>query len=165
MGRKTTRYTELNVRIGGRLKSERLNRKMTMQELASLLDYEHGNSVLYWERGVEVPLKVMSKLSDIFDVRIEYLMCKDDYREKWHRIMTNEEKNAWDGFIHTKLVDASNERDHYRYELKKAVNTIEITNIFDKGDTFYIDGVKLSSNELQSIKTIIEGIRANRKEK
>ncbi|MBS3973128.1 MAG: helix-turn-helix transcriptional regulator [Erysipelotrichia bacterium] len=163
MGRKKTQYTELNIKIGQRIKQERLSLNLSRQELASKLEYEHGNSVLYWEKGAGIPYGVFAKLADVFNVRIEYLMCVDDYREKYHHMMTPKETVAWWAFERTSLLDVIKKLERENYELRKSSKEFELSNISSGSPSIMLDGMKVSKQETQAIKTIIEGIRANRK--
>lgn len=163
MGRKKTQYTELNIKIGQRIKQERLQRNLSRQELANKLEYEHGNSVLYWERGAGVPYDVIIELADLFNVRIEYLMCMDDFREKYHHVMTPKETAAWWKFERTSLIEAIKKLERVNYELRKSQKELELSHVTEGSSSIMLDGMKLSKQEAQAIKTIIEGIRANRK--
>ena len=163
MGRKKTSYSDLTIMIGKRLKEERVRRKFSMQELADKLGYEHGNSVLYWERGAAIPSDVFTKLSDIFNVRIEYLMCKDDYREKYNKIMNAEETTAWFRFTQNNLVETLHKLEDCQIELNKLKSKMDLNRINEKGVTCYLDGILLTSSEMRSLNMIIEGIKVNRK--
>ena len=164
MGRKKTRYSELNIKIGQRIKDERLKLGLSCQKIADRLGFESGNSVLYWERGTAVPVDVISKLADVFHVRVEYLICKDDHREVWHDVMNPEESNAWLKFTQEKLNATLIELENCRLLLRKNQKETEITSVIDGSSIGLLDGVKLSKQELQALKIIIEGIRSNRKE-
>lgn len=165
MGRKKTRYSELNIKIGQRIKEERLRMGLTQQELADrLVGYESGNSVLYWEQGTGVPIYVISKLADVFNVRVEYLMCKDDFREKYIHVMTPKETESWRKYERNTLLEGIRILESENYELRKTNKMIDLSNIMNGSLIALLDGVKLSKQEIQTLKIIIDGIRSNRNE-
>lgn len=165
MGRKKTRYSELNIKIGQRIKEERLRLGLSCQKLADrLVGYESGNSVLYWEQGTGVPIDVISKLADVFNVRVEYLMCKDDFREKNIHVMTQKETEAWRKFERNTLLEGIKILESENYQIRKTIKEFDLSNIINGSSIGILDGVKLSKQEVQAIKIIIDGIRSNRKD-
>lgn len=165
MGRKKTRYSELNIKIGQRIKDERLRLGLSCQKLADRIDgIESGNNILYWEKGSGVSIDFIKQLADVFNVRIEYLICKDDFREKNIHVMTPKEIEAWHKFERNTLLEGIRVLDSENYELRKTKKMIDLSNIMNGSSIGLLDGVKLSKQELQTLKTIIGGIRSNRKE-
>ncbi len=65
--------------FGERLKDLRLDKKMTQSGLAKLLNVS-GNTVYAWETDKQEPsMSTLLKLSEIFEVSLDYLFGKSDY--------------------------------------------------------------------------------------
>lgn len=76
----------VNPIVGERIKCIRTDKKMSQLELANLLGYDSGNTVLYWENGrSSVPADVLDQLSDIFNVSIYYLLGKTETMVRWEK--------------------------------------------------------------------------------
>jgi len=74
----------INPIVGERIKKLRKEKKISQTELAQKLNYETGNTVLYWENGrSSVPADILDQLADIFDVSIYYLLGKTDTKINW----------------------------------------------------------------------------------
>ncbi len=71
--------------IGDRIRNLRKEKGLTQTELAEKLDYcESPNSKGYisqWETGKELPpFERIVMMSDLFDVSVDYILCRSDYR-------------------------------------------------------------------------------------
>lgn len=65
--------------FGERLRDLRLDKKMTQSGLAKLLNVS-GNTVYAWETDKQEPsMSTLLKLSEIFEVSLDYLFGKSDY--------------------------------------------------------------------------------------
>jgi Predicted transcriptional regulators len=68
--------------IGERIKELRIKKNMTQQDLADMLGNITATGVSYWENGKAKPdASVIIKLSNFFDVTIDYLYGKNDIGE------------------------------------------------------------------------------------
>lgn len=76
--------------FGQRLRELRIENGYTQETLASKLDVS-PKTIGTWERGTrEPPLKNLDKLSEIFDVSVDYLLGKSD--KKHYYDLTEKEK-------------------------------------------------------------------------
>lgn len=65
--------------FGNRLKDLRTTKGLTQKQLAAQLDVS-GNTVYAWENDLQEPsMQSLLKLSEIFDVSLDYLFGKTDY--------------------------------------------------------------------------------------
>ena len=65
--------------FGERLKELRLYKKMTQEKLGNLLGVS-GNTIYAWETDKQEPSMItLLKLSEIFEVSLDYLFGKIDY--------------------------------------------------------------------------------------
>lgn len=60
--------------LGKRLQELRKENGLTQQELAKKIDISHPQIVRYETKGVQPPADVLSRLADVFDVSIDYLV-------------------------------------------------------------------------------------------
>jgi len=68
--------------LGERIKELRIKKNMTQQELADVIGNITATGVSYWENGKANPdTSNIVKLSDFFDVTIDYLYGKNDIGE------------------------------------------------------------------------------------
>ena len=77
----------LHEAVGNRIKQERERLRLSQQKMLEVLrddynyDLAHYNAISNYEKGTrEQPDKLLARLADIFQVRLEYLQCKDDFR-------------------------------------------------------------------------------------
>lgn len=64
-----------------RIKSLREERNMTQTELGRLLNVQDAAISKYEKERVPLTAETLSKLSDIFGVSIDYILCKTDVRQ------------------------------------------------------------------------------------
>lgn len=76
----------INPIVGRRIKQLRKEKNLSQAELAQKLNYDSGNTVLYWENGRSpVPADILVKLANIFEVSIYYLLGKTDCLIDWEK--------------------------------------------------------------------------------
>ncbi len=63
--------------LGKRIQQLRKENSLTQQELATKVKVSHPQMVRYETKGVQPPADVLSRLADIFDVSIDYLVNGD----------------------------------------------------------------------------------------
>lgn len=67
--------------IGNRIKKERLNIKLTQEELAIKLGLNNKSSISQYEKGDAIPSDdIKMEMCNIFNCSLDYLMCKTDIR-------------------------------------------------------------------------------------
>lgn len=68
--------------LGDRLRELRIEKELEQKELAKILNV-HKGTVSNWENNKRTPDKeTLSKISDFFNVTIDYLLCATDERNK-----------------------------------------------------------------------------------
>jgi transcriptional regulator with XRE-family HTH domain len=60
--------------LGKRIQELRKKNGLTQQELAKQINISHPQVVRYENKGVQPPADVLSRLADVFDVSIDYLV-------------------------------------------------------------------------------------------
>ena len=69
------------MKISECIKNLRKENNMTQQELADIL-YTSQDTISLWERGKSYPDVIdVIKMSKIFDVTTDYILCVDDFNE------------------------------------------------------------------------------------
>ena len=63
--------------LGTRIQELRKDNKLTQQELAKRIQISHPQIVRYETKGVQPPADVLSRLADVFNVSIDYLVNGD----------------------------------------------------------------------------------------
>jgi len=149
--------------IGQRIRMLRKEKGYTQAELATKLQYDSGNAVLYWENGRSaVPTEILEKIANIFDVSVYYLLGKTNSRISWakfdndlesleslrseiHRLEVFVEYLSSLGFefrVASTGVDGDGEAIGY-FELTKGEKFLEVDNnrfeIFQRSIAKYID--------------------------
>uniref|UniRef100_UPI0018C54C0E helix-turn-helix domain-containing protein n=1 Tax=Pectinatus frisingensis TaxID=865 RepID=UPI0018C54C0E len=64
--------------IGERLKRLRENKKMSQDEVANIIGIDR-TSYLKYEKGINKPTRNLEKLSVLFNVSTDYLLCQTDF--------------------------------------------------------------------------------------
>lgn len=66
--------------FGGRLKELRLEKNISQQELGNLLLIARS-SISKYEQNIQFPdFPTLIKISEIFNVSVDYLLCKSDFK-------------------------------------------------------------------------------------
>lgn len=79
--------------FGERLRSLRIARGITQQEMADLL-FMDRTTILGWElRGKEPDFEVVVDIADILDVSIDYLFGRDEFCRKSHKMSNFDDEN------------------------------------------------------------------------
>ena len=69
-----------NVSFGSRLKNLRNEKNLTQKELSDLLHVSRSNISKYEQDSQFPDLSTLHQICDIFNVSMDYLLCKADYR-------------------------------------------------------------------------------------
>lgn len=71
-----------NKEFKDRIKKLRIDKKMTQQELGNIFGLT-STGISYWESGKAIPnMEMMTKISNFFDVTIDYLMGNTELNEE-----------------------------------------------------------------------------------
>ena len=92
----------MKLNVGARIKSLRESKKMTQIDLATLINVSKANMSKYESGSVEPNLEIMNHLCDIFDVSLDYLSGRSNYRE-----ISNDTKSKTLTPTQRKLIDFS----------------------------------------------------------
>lgn len=65
--------------FGKRLREVRMNNKLTQQKTADLLGVALNTYQKYEQAEREPSFECLVKIADIFDVSIDYLLCRDSF--------------------------------------------------------------------------------------
>lgn len=80
MPKKITVEKEDRKAVGERLKTLAESKGMSVHDMAELLGYSEGNQIYGFYRGDKaLPVKKIADLSEAWNLRVNYLLCKDDY--------------------------------------------------------------------------------------
>lgn len=75
--------------FGERVKELRLDKGLTQQELANFF-YLNKSSISRYEKDKQIPeLETLEKLSDFFEVSLDYLLAKSDIKNPEEAIKVN----------------------------------------------------------------------------
>lgn len=77
--------------IGNRIKQERINIRLTQEELAQKLGLNNKSSISQYEKGDAIPSDdIKFQMAKIFDCSIDYLLGKSDVRNPKQETSINE---------------------------------------------------------------------------
>ena len=69
-----------NVSFGSRLKNLRIEKNLTQKELSDLLHVSRSNISKYEQDSQFPDLRTLHQICDIFNVSMDYILCKANYR-------------------------------------------------------------------------------------
>lgn len=98
-----------------RLKLERLNLNLKQNELAEKLFLDR-TSISKYETGKQIPeTPTLEKLANFFDVSVDYLLGKSEYRKFHPEKLTNRDKKDIDKDLKKIMDDFRNKKDDAKY--------------------------------------------------
>lgn len=121
--------------FGAKLKELRIGKKLTQMQMAEILDTSKSNISKYESGSVEPNLETLAKISNFFDVSIDYLLSnriiKADYTNNKTDISENKNKKKID--FHFLFFDDML-RNTFMIRLKEAINdkNVSLSELSDK---------------------------------